>query len=302
MRLVVYYNPIAGRGRAAATAHDIEAALAAGGHAVSLVQSTSAEEQPSLVAALRNAEGLVVAGGDGSLRSAAPVAAAAEVPLYQYPLGTENLFAREFGMDRSIDTLHRALASANRPTFDMASVNGRPFVLMVSVGFDADVVHDVCLARRGSISHLAYVGPILRRLTRWHAPVLSVETDGETLVRNAPGLVVVANCRQYAFRVNPCPDAVMDDGLLDVAFVPAAGRLALLRAALLSRMRRLERAPGVRRVKAKSVRVAAAESAPYQVDGDAAQARSGDASAPSRVLTTPLEIQVVPAVLRVMVP
>jgi len=302
MRLVVHYNPIAGRGRAAAAAQDIRAALAGDGHAVNLVQSTNDDEQPALAAALRDVEGLVVAGGDGSLRSAAPFAAAADVPVYQFPLGTENLFAREFGMNRSIETLRRALAGANRPKLDMASVNGRPFVLMVSVGFDADVVHDVCRARRGSISHLAYVGPIVRRLTRWHAPVLSVEADGETLVRSTPGLAVVANCRQYAFRVNPCPDAVMDDGLLDITFVPVAGRFALLRAAMLSRARRLDLAPGVRRAKAKAVRVTASEPAAYQVDGDAALARPGASSTPPTALTTPLKVQVVPAVLRVMVP
>lgn len=44
------------------------------------------------------AEAIVVLGGDGTLRSVAPVVAAAEVPLLVIPTGTANVFARGLGI------------------------------------------------------------------------------------------------------------------------------------------------------------------------------------------------------------
>jgi diacylglycerol kinase family enzyme len=49
---------------------------------------------------------------------------------------------------------------------------------------------------------------------------LRVSIDGRRVVDGVQGMLVVANCRQYALRMNPARHAAMTDGLLDVAFMP----------------------------------------------------------------------------------
>ena len=174
-----------------------------------------------LAGRLEDAGALLVAGGDGAVQSAAAAAIRTRTPLYQLPYGTENLFAREFGMDRQPTTLLRALRRREVRWVDAADVNGRRFLLMASVGYDAEVVSDLTARRRRSISHWTYLGPMLRQLLLWRPPRLSIAVDGRTLdLRTGRGQVIVANCRQYMWRLDPARRADMSDGLLDVVYMP----------------------------------------------------------------------------------
>ena len=119
---------------------------------------------------LAEARALVVVGGDGAVRLAAEPAIRTQTPLYHFPYGTENLFSREFGMDRCVQTLLGALERNEPRLIDVGVVNGRTFLLMVSVGYDAEVVHDLAGRRGSSLSPWSYLGPSIRQLRAWRPP------------------------------------------------------------------------------------------------------------------------------------
>ena len=228
MKILVLYNPKAGAGRSAATAEMIcEAVERAGMNAV-LSQSRIDTADDWLDEPLTGAGALVVVGGDGAVRLAAEPAVRTGTPLYHFPSGTENLFSREFGMDRRVETLLQALECNKLRRVDLGVVNGRSFLLMVSIGYDAEVVHDLASRRGSSISHWSYLGPAVRQLHQWRPAVLEVTVDGERIDPGCPGMVIVANSRQYAWRLDPAQRAEMSDGLLDVLFFPMATKSQLL--------------------------------------------------------------------------
>lgn len=256
---------------------------------------------------------LVVVGGDGSVHAAAGHARAADVPIYQFPTGTENLFAREFGMDRRYRTLAEALKRGEYRAIDMGRCNGRTFLIMCSVGFDANVVHRLARVRKGAISHLSYAQHIAHELLFPSFEPLTIEIDGRVVVSDRPGFVVVANSRQYAMRLDPARRADMSDGLLDVVFVPFRTRVTL--AAWTAGMRLGIHLGGRETVyeRGTSVKINAAPgrrpgpagfgerpgAALYQLDGEApgvSYDREGD------LALTPIEIGVEPRALRVLVP
>src|SRR5688572_2084966 len=171
---------------------------------------------------------LVVVGGDGAVRLAAASASRAGVPIYHFPSGTENLFAREFGMNQSKKLLISAIEQFEVRSVDVGVANGLLFLSMVSVGYDAEVVHDLAARRGDSISHLSYVIPILTQLKRWQPPHLEVTVDGKPVSETCPGFVVVANSKHYGWQLNPAGRASMSDGLLDVAYFPACSRRELI--------------------------------------------------------------------------
>jgi diacylglycerol kinase (ATP) len=210
----------------------------------------------------------VVAGGDGAMRLAAPSACRTRTPVYHLPLGTENLFAREFGMDRRDHTLLRAIESQRVRTVDIALANHRWFLLMASVGFDAEVVHTLAATRGGSISHLTYIKPILATMRTWTPPRLTVEVDGERIVTEQPGIVVVANCRQYGWRIDPAARADMGDGLLDVAFLPAGSLWNVLGWVVRCRLRRQYRHGRFVSARGRGVFVRSDRASHFQLDGD----------------------------------
>ena len=218
--LLILFNPVSGGGRAERAARGLLAALTDAGHTASLSATRPDGSDGWLDQLLDGVEALVVAGGDGAVHGAAGAAIRTGTPMYHLPYGTANLFAREFGMNRRTRTLLAALDRFEVRRVDTGEANGHPFVLMASVGFDAEVVHDLTAARGRSISYFSYLAPMWRQMRRWRPPRVEVFVDGTSLGPPGPALVVVANARHYAFGLNPAPRAEMTDGKLDVVLFP----------------------------------------------------------------------------------
>jgi diacylglycerol kinase (ATP) len=302
MRVVVLYNPASGRGNGAAVAREIAQALQhVGHHTDELAIGRDDASRERLAGALADAGLLVVAGGDGTLHAVLSHAIASRVPVYHAPMGTENLFARQFGMSRSPGAIAAAASGAKVLDVDAAwatvtDARGPrerfPFALMFSLGPDAGVIHRLDSVRRGPISHASYVMPIAREVLSPWLPRVTVEVDGQRVVDAQRGLVVVANSRQYAMRIDPAMNASMTDGLLDAVFFPASGGLAA--GAWMVRARMRSHVAAAVYVTGRRVMVRTDDASPrFQMDGEA-----GRAAGPGLTI----EAQVQPGALRVLVP
>lgn len=300
MLVELRYNSSSGRGRALRTASRFQAALEGSGHEVHLnaVRSSSPSGRtPNL---------LVLIGGDGTVKHALDDAVAMGVPVYHVPLGNENLFAREFGMNRDPRRLVDAIEAGRIEPIDVGVVEGTPasaestpgqpgstrrerFAIMLSMGPDASVIHRMETGGRGAPGHLAYIAPIADELADTRLPAISVSVDGRALVKARTGLVVVANLRQYGFGVNPARHADGRDGLLDVVFVPATGAGMLLAAAAAGRLGLLESWPGIVLARGQVVELDAPGGF-VQVDGE------------SLAMCGPMRLHVEPRALRVLCP
>ncbi len=227
MAVLAIFNPISGAGRAKVSAAAL--AKAAGRHGLEIellpTEPTPPERWLRPVLESRPPQAMVVIGGDGAVRLAAPEAARVGVPLVHLPAGTENLFAREFRMAPDPDRVFETLLQGRTRRVDLieVSASGRASetaVLMASFGFDAEVVHDLAAHRSGAITHLSYLRPMLRRIRRLTLPTITATLDGEIVADGVQGMVVVANSRQYASRLDPARRAVMDDGVFDLLVLP----------------------------------------------------------------------------------
>lgn len=285
MAAVILYNPNAGRGSGGrALAERVAKAIGSlAGESVLLEASARLNGQVRAALSVepsRERRLLVCVGGDGTLHHALPDALATDTPVYVIPQGTENLFAREFGMVGA--TGERLAAALREPRFVEVDVGvctpavgaARPFVIMASFGPDASVIHRLDQVRRGPISHLSYVRPSLTEAFSPALRPLSVEVDGRKVVEGRAGLLVVANSRQYAARIDPAAGASMTDGQLDVVFMPAESTPRVLMWAVQARLRRLGNDPAAIRARGAKVRVVA-HGVPSQVDGEAYLADSG---------------------------
>jgi diacylglycerol kinase family enzyme len=299
MRVLVLYNPISGAGRAVGAAEELCEHLGGVGHDPVLAPTRLEPSEAWLDLLLagegngQELEALVVVGGDGAVRLASGAAARTGTPLYHFPSGTENLFAREFGFDRTYDHVLGALERGEVRRVDAGTANGKLFLLMASIGFDAEVVHDLASRRKGGISHATYVAPILRQLLRYDPPRLTIVVDGEPFVEGEAGFVVVGNSRQYGQRFDPARRASMVDGCLDVVFFPAPNRRRLLGWAVACRRGRHLDRPGLRYRLGREIAVSSEAPGPFQLDGDA-PAEDG--------VTASVKIAVIPQWLPVLLP
>lgn len=305
VNVVMLSNPISGAGRATATADDLAHALQRAGHSVRSAHTRKQPQEDWLDPLLEDAELLAIVGGDGAVRMAAESALRTGVPIYHVPMGTENLFALEFGMDRSPHTLLQAMAGGVVRTVDVGEVSAPQravFTLMASIGFDAEVVHELAMRRGASISHLSYIVPILSQIRRWKPSAMKIVVDGQHIHPRAghpeQAFVVIGNCRQYGWRMNPADRAVMDDGLLDVVCFPARSVLHVLRWTIKCLHRRQFDDSNLVFCRGKAVSVHCVEPCHYQMDGD--PAGGVDSAGTPRPLC--LEVQVRPKALRVLIP
>jgi len=227
MRIAILSNHQSGKGRAARLARTMQLALHEAGHACWQAETSADERDPRVVEVIRDAELVVVCGGDGSLRTTVRAARAAGAMLWHAPAGTENLFARHFGMGRAA-SLVRALQKPRERSVDVWSADGHAFLVMASVGLDADIVHEVAHHRVGPQGRRQWIWPILRRSLRWAAPVCTVMPDDGSPEWSCKGTLIAANLPAYATRMNPVVVADGSDGQLDALAMRCDGALGLV--------------------------------------------------------------------------
>lgn len=273
MSTLVIYNPISGAGRALRLAEGLERAAAEAGLEAVLMPTRPEPPEHWLRAPLASHDRLVVVGGDGAVRAAAAEAAHADVPLIHLPAGNENLFAREFEMTDDVDEVVRRLRDGVVRRIDLASASAdggaaETMVLMASVGFDADVVHDLASRRRGPVRHLSYLLPALRSFLRFAPAILRFKVDDGDVIEAGAAIAMVANSRQYACRLDPAARARMDDGRLDVLMLPCKGRLGLVRWMLTIFRRRQLEDPRAIHLMGRRIRLDFDKPVRWQLDGD----------------------------------
>lgn len=295
MSVVVLYNPVAGAGKSLQRAETVVQAIHHAGLLAELLATQRDATTSWLDDHLEGASALVVVGGDGAIRLAAPSASRTQTPIYHFPGGTENLFAREFGMNDDPRRLITALRDGKITSVDLAKANGEVFVLMASIGYDAEVVHDLAGRRGASISRWSYVGPMIRQFVRWRPPEVRLEIDGESVVAGT-GFVIVANCRQYGWRLDPARSADMTDGKLDILYFSTASRFGLPRWLIKCRRGLAMDDPRVVFRRASTVIIDIAPPGRFQLDGDPPAADEPGEG------TGRLEITLVPGALPVLTP
>lgn len=269
MRVVVLRNSIAGRGKGRTAVQLLLRQLdIARFEPVVLDVNRSVQRDDALVAALVGARALVIAGGDGTVHHAAPLAAEARVPVIHFPMGTENLFAREFRFTRNPAGIIAALKRNETGLFDIGDCNDRPFMLMGSIGFDACVVERVAANRRGGITRATYMRHGLAEFIHPRFVPVAVNVDGHEIVPSRAGMVVIANSRQYAARLDPARAASMTDGLLDIVFLPIGSRIGIIRRGLQVLTGTHTNDPLVVHARGRNVTVTPEARAPLQLDGE----------------------------------
>lgn len=214
---------------------------------VEVDEGTDLEDAFSDAAA--HARVLGVAGGDGTVCTAANVALDRDIPLIVIPAGTLNHFARAIGI-ASIDDAIKAIREGAVASVDAAEIAGRTFLNTASVGIYSDLV-DIREQLEGRFGKWLALVIALARVLRRARPT-RLEIDGRSLT---VWLAFAGNCRYSSDGLAPTRRERLDDGSLDVRYVLAGrrfGRLRLLGSAIVGR---LDRTPVYNAYAARSINV-----------------------------------------------
>ncbi|GAA3669367.1 diacylglycerol kinase family protein [Nocardioides ginsengisoli] len=227
-------NPSSGGGAAPRVVVPLARALREAGAQVEVTYTTSADETPALVAAaVEGGEVVVSVGGDGMLSSVAGAVAEAGGVLAVIPAGRGNDFARMLAIPHETAAQARLLLDGAERSIDLLRVtrgDGASYVVAGSVyaGVDARAA-EIVDRSHWLPGRLQYPVAAVRALATYRPVACTLEVDG-TRTSHQAATVVVANSRYYGKGMAIAPAASVDDGLLDVIVIEAAGRLDLIRA------------------------------------------------------------------------
>ncbi|WP_257943886.1 diacylglycerol/lipid kinase family protein [Brevibacterium aurantiacum] len=193
-----------------------------------LVIETTPEDSGEGAASRALDEGVdvvIAAGGDGTVRAVASALAGTSTPMGIVPLGTGNLLARnvDIVLDKTEWALRIALWGRNRK-IDVGTAktaedgDTHVFTVMTGLGFDAAVMADTNSDLKSRLGWLAYVEAGSRKLVGRPSQV-KVTFDDDYRVSARVRSVLGGNCGKLQGGIQLLPQAVIDDGMLDVLIV-----------------------------------------------------------------------------------
>jgi diacylglycerol kinase (ATP) len=268
-RVLVIYNPAAGQWRRWRLRSTL-AALKGLGCTITLFATGKpgdAEERAATLSA-KDFDVVVAAGGDGTINEVANGMAAAGgtlPPLAIIPLGTANVLAQEIGLRGNPRAVARAIAHGSQMRVHLGRANGRYFLMMAGVGFDAHVVANVDLALKRRTGKVAYVVETLVQGLRYGFPPCHVTLDGK---RHKARSVVVCNGRHYGGPFVAAPKASLTDPAFEVCLLKRGGWRHVIRYGIALVLGRLSSLPDVEILTAKTLTIDGEPGLPVQGDGD----------------------------------
>ncbi|HIW75041.1 MULTISPECIES: diacylglycerol/lipid kinase family protein [Gordonibacter] len=292
-------NPAAQNGRGAVAAERAADLLRAalGDDALAVEFTKRPHHAVDLTAAASDYRTVLALGGDGVIHEVANglmrLAAEARPQFGIVPVGSGNDYARTLGMSTDVDKAVAQLLTAEAHPADVGTVNGHYFVETLSFGLDAAIALDTVERRKrtgrtGTILYAeAGVDQLLHHL---FARPYRASFDGGAPVAGESIMFAVQVGPTYGGGFRICPDARIDDGLLDICI--AHPPVTIFRAAVIFLAAKFGCHTGFKQIELLRIRklhVEFDEAPPAQMDGEPIESRSFD-------------VAVEPAALRVLMP
>jgi diacylglycerol kinase (ATP) len=237
----------------------------------------------------RGTDTVLVAGGDGTVSSVGRELIGSDVALGVIPAGSGNGFARHFEIPLDPRRAIAALARGRTRRIDVGVVQGRPFLVTCSIAWDAALVNSFeKMPLRGI---LPYVFAGVQEFFQYRTQPVDVVLDEVRTERfKAPLVFTMANLSEYGGGAKIAPQALPDDGKIELVVVHRQDIPSLLANLNKCFTGELHRVPGVFSQSVERLTIRRARATPIQMDGELVEAPAC------------LEVSVLPRALKILIP
>lgn len=293
--VVAIVNPLSGTGAnpeiAASRVALLETHFAAAGISGKVhVTKYGGHAREIAAAAVAQGATLVLAwGGDGTMNEVGGALAGSGAALGIIPAGSGNGFAHDLGVPAlPAEAIHAALYGTER-VIDVGEIDGRSFVNVAGIGFDAVIAQQFNARAMGQRGLWPYVRIGVTEAFRYRCARYRISLDEETLESDLL-LIAFANGREYGNHLRIAPQARLDDGRLEAVVVADRGAASRLWSGRHLALGTADRAPGVTLRSIQRAEIQSDRPILYHVDGEVGQADRR------------VSIRIRPASLRVRIP
>lgn len=221
-KFILIYNPLSGDASFKNRLDDVIEYLKQH-HAVALPYRTSIKEDaPGFVSLAREvrADGIIVAGGDGTLHEVINVMlkSGLNLPIGIIPSGTCNDFAGYLGLGYNVSECCRLIVQGKTRDVDVGKANDGYFLNVASAGLLTSVAHNVDTPLKNTLGRLAYYLKGLSQLPRFRTIEIRITADNQ-LIQGDILFFLVMNSGTAGSFPRLAPYAQIDDSKLDLLVV-----------------------------------------------------------------------------------
>ncbi len=185
---------------------------------ICVAKSLSKEDTETIINQnIHNHDVFVAAGGDGTVHTVATYLVGSDKILGVLPLGSGNGFAREFGFRINVNSLMSYIRKAEVMPIDIIEINDKMCLNVAGIGLDSFVAHSFNnLKLRGFFPYVWLTLKTFAQLRPFH---VTIYIGGEKIVSEELFVVTIANTRQFGNNAFIAPDAIPNDGMIDLVLI-----------------------------------------------------------------------------------
>ncbi|WP_200976134.1 diacylglycerol kinase family protein [Echinicola sp. 20G] len=209
-------------------------------------------------------DGVLVGGGDGTVKMVVEAILGLDLPLGIIPLGSANGLATGFGIHGISDACH-AIKTGEVKAVDLWRINEEICIHLSDFGFNAGLVKkSTGLEGRGMMS---YFKSSVAQFTELRPYQFEIQINDETLVVEAK-MLVIANGNKYGTGALINPSGKIDDGKFEVIALNPEGIDEIVSLSIDLFKGTLESNETVKIWKAEKAEIKNLEGADFQIDGE----------------------------------
>ncbi len=231
---------------------------------------------------------IVAVGGDGTVNEVASQMINSNSTLGIIPGGSGNGLARHLNIPliatRAINLLNKGVESK----IDTATVNGRPFISIAGVGFDALVAKKFAKSpRRG---FLTYFRIAANEFMTYKPKKYTLSFDDGLYIKRRAFFIAFANSNQFGYNAKIAPNARLNDGKIDICIAQKPNVFQTPVVANLLLLKLIDKSPLMDIIPTTGVTIKQKKNRVINIDGEPVK------------IDKKLTIKVVPSSLKVIIP
>ncbi len=208
---------------------------------------------------------VVAVGGDGTVNEVAKGLAESDCTMGIIPVGSGNGLARHLKLSMRIVESIKIINKKEIKKIDAATINDNYFVNVAGIGFDAHIAH--MYAETSTRGPIPYAKLMTNEFYKYKPVDYKVLVNDEEIDSSA-FLISFANSSQFGNNVYISPNAIIDDGLIDVCMMK---EFPIVEAGQLTYQlfnKRVDKSKYMKIVKTASVRIIAPQNMKGHIDGE----------------------------------
>lgn len=211
---------------------------------------------------------VVAVGGDGTANDVAQGLIKSNTTMGIIPLGSGNGLARHlkipFNIAKAIDVINKLKTEK----IDTARINGKLFISIAGIGFDALIAEKFALGKRRGF--WSYFNKTIREYLKYSPLEYTINIDQKQIKRDAL-LISFANSSQFGYNASISPTASISDGYIDLCIV---NKMSAFRASILAHklfLKNIDSSKYIEVYKVKEAFISCKEPASIHIDGDTSE-------------------------------